>query len=178
MIIDSIFSLLLVLAIIKGFKRGFVVAVFSTLAVLIGLVAAVKLSAVTANYLQEKVNISITWLPFLSFAIVMFVTILLVRLIANIIEKTVELALMDWINKLAGIALYIILYSTVFSVLLFYVAEMKLISSETIQASKTYNFIQPLGPKAINSIGFIIPVFKNLFHQLETFFSAIATNTN
>jgi membrane protein required for colicin V production len=178
MLIDSIFIVLLVMAFIKGYTRGFILAVFSTLAILIGLVAAVKLSAVTANYLHNKANLSMQWLPLLSFALVMFVTILLVRLVAKIIEKTIDLALLGWANKLAGIALYILLYATVFSVILFYAVEMKIIEASTIQASKAYHYIQPLGPKAVNSIGFIIPTFKNLFLQLENFFTSIAEHAN
>ncbi len=174
MFIDFLLTILLVMAVIKGLRQGFIVAVFSTLAVFIGLIAAIKLSAITANYLHEKAHLSMSWLPLLSFALVMFITILLVKIIARIIERTAEFALMGWANKLAGVALYIFLYGMVFSVLLFYLSELKIISSQTIQESKSYSYIQPLAPKIIDGIGNIIPVFKNLFSQLENFFSSIA----
>jgi len=58
MLIDLIFALLLVMAIIKGYQKGFIVAFFSIIAFIIGLAAALKLSAVVAEYLIQSVNIS------------------------------------------------------------------------------------------------------------------------
>ena len=178
MLIDAIVITLFIWAIIKGFSQGFVVAIFSTIAIFIGLIAAVKLSAVTANYLHEKANLTMQWLPILSFALVMFVTVILVRVLAKIIQRTMELAALGWLNKIAGIVLYLLLFATVFSVVLFYAKEIKFVSEDTILSSKTYKFIQPLAPFAINGIGKIIPVFKDTFHQLEIFFDAVATRAS
>ena len=47
---------------------------------------------------------------------------------------------------------------------------MKLLQPETIQKSVTYSFVQPWGPKAINGLGSVIPVFKNMFGQTGKFF--------
>jgi membrane protein required for colicin V production len=70
MIIDIIFLLLLAIAVIKGITRGFVVAVFSFLAIIIGLAAAMKLSYIVANWLQGFFQYGKAWLPFVSFLIV------------------------------------------------------------------------------------------------------------
>ncbi len=176
MLIDILVLVLLVMAIFKGYRKGFVVAVFSTVAIIIGLAAALKLSAVTANYLQESsLKISGYWLPFLSFAMVFLATVILVRIIAKMIESFLDLALLGWANKLAGIALYMLLFMIVLSVIMFYASEMKLISNETIAQSQTYKIIKPLAPKAINSIGYILPACKNIFNQLQLFFSELAT---
>ena len=80
MIIDIICIILLVLAVIKGFQRGLIVGVFSLLAVIIGLAAAIKLSAVVASHIGEAVKISDRWLPVLSFAVVFIAVVLLIRL--------------------------------------------------------------------------------------------------
>ena len=60
----------------------------------IGLIAAVKLSAVTANYLR-KANLTMQWLLY-SFALVMFVSVILVRILAKIIQRTMGLRL--WVG--------------------------------------------------------------------------------
>ncbi len=54
MIIDIAFALLMVLAIFKGLRKGLILGIFSLLAFLIGLAAALKLSAVVAVYLNDK----------------------------------------------------------------------------------------------------------------------------
>jgi len=51
---------------------------------------------------------------------------------------------------------------------------MNFIKAETISDSHVYSLIEPFGPKAIDIVGSIIPVFKNIFQQLSAFFEKIA----
>lgn len=174
MLIDIIFIVLLVIAIFKGYTKGFIIAVFSVLAIIIGLAAAMKLSVVTASWLKDAVHIAAKWLPVLAFAIVFLVVVLLVRLGANALQKATELVLLGWVNKLAGILLYVALYIVILSVLLFYAEKVNILTQNTIASSKTYSFIKPWGPKAVNSIGALLPFFKDMFHQLEDFFAGLS----
>ena len=174
MAIDIIFLVLLAMAAFKGFRRGFIVAIFSFLAIVIGLAAAIKFSVLVSAWLQGNINIGAQWLPFISFAAVMIAVIILVRWIANILQASVELVLLGWLNKLGGIVLYALLYSMVYSVILFYATQMNILKPETIQASQTYAIIEPWGPKVVEMIGSIIPVFKDMFKDLENFFGAIS----
>ena len=174
MLLDLIFAVIIVLAIFKGYQRGLIIGLFSLVAVIIGLAAAMKLSTVAAGYIGKAVKISQEWLPIISFSIVFIIVVLLIRLGANAIEKTVEVVLLGWLNKLGGILLYTIIYTIVFSVLLFYSEQIKLVKPETIQQSAIYSFVQPWGPKSINGVGAVIPAFKDMFSELEHFFDGIA----
>jgi len=129
-----------------------------------------------ADYLGKAVNISNQWMPVISFAVVFLLVILLIRLGAKAIEKTVEMAMMGWLNKIGGIILFAAIYITVFSVLVFYAEQLKLLQPDTIDKSVTYSFIQPWGPKAINGFGSVVPLFKDMFSALEHFFEGVATN--
>jgi membrane protein required for colicin V production len=174
MFIDTLFILLLVAALYKGYSKGLIVAVFSFAAIIIGLAAALKLSSVVAVWLQKSTNLSGFWLPFLSFILVMIGVAFLVKLGAKFVEKTIQLVLLGWVNKLGGIVLYAALYISVLSVILFYFDKMNLLKEDTIATSKTYFFIQPWAPKVIAAFGKVLPIFKDVFHQLETFFEASA----
>jgi membrane protein required for colicin V production len=174
MILDLIVAVILVLAIIKGFQRGLIVGVFSFVAILIGLAAAIKLSVVVAEHLGKSVNISGKWLPVISFILVFIGVVLLIRLGANLIQRTVETAMLGWVNRLGGIFFYIAIYIAVFSVLLFYAEQVHLVKQETIDSSATYSYIRPLGPKAVDAFGTLIPFFKNMFIELEIFFDGIS----
>jgi membrane protein required for colicin V production len=170
MFIDTLFLLIMIAAIFKGYSKGLVVAIFSFAGIFIGLAAAIKLSAAVAVWLQKSTNLSGYWLPFLSFIMVMIAVVFLVKIASKIVEKTVQFALMGWVNKLGGILLYTLLYISILSVVLFYFDKMHLLKEETIATSKTYFFIEPIAPKVIAGFGKIIPFFKDMFHQLETFF--------
>ena len=176
MILDVIVAIILILAIIKGYQRGLIVGVFSLLAIIIGLAAAIKLSAVVAGYIGKAVKLSDQWLPIISFAVVFFIVLLLVRLGAKAIQRTVEIGMMGWINRLGGIVFYIAIYITILSIVLFYAEQMNLLQPETKQKSITYTYIHPLGPKAIDAIGSVIPIFKNMFDQLKDFFGGVSEN--
>lgn len=176
MLLDIIFAALIVFAVLKGYQRGLIIGLFSLVAVIIGLAAAMKLSVVMADYLGKAVNISSQWMPVISFAVVFLLVILLIRLGAKVIEKTVQMAMMGWLNKIGGILLFVAIYITVFSVLIFYAEQLKLLQQDTIDKSVTYSFIQPWGPKAINGFGSVVPLFKDMFSALEHFFEGVATN--
>lgn len=174
MMIDIIVCILLVMAIIKGLRRGLIVALLSMMAFVVGIAAAMKLSVVVADYLKDSVNISAQWWPVISFILVFLVVVLLIRLLANLIEKAVEWTLLGWVNKLGGVILYVLMYIISFSVLLFYAEQLKLISKAAIDSSVTYSAVKPWGPWAINAIGSLIPWFKDMFAQLEQFFDRVA----
>jgi membrane protein required for colicin V production len=174
MTMDIFFVILMVLAIFKGYSRGFVVALFSILAFIAGIAAAMKLSATVANYLGNNEVIGKQWLPVISFLLVFVVVVLLVRLGASVIEKTMQLAMLGWVNKIAGIILYVVLYIVLLSVVIFYANQVKLINDETLEASATWAYVQPWGPWAMNGLGRLLPFFKDMFAELQHFFENIS----
>ena len=172
--IDIIFAVILIIAVIKGLRKGFVVALFSIVAFIIGLAAAIKLSAVVAVHLQNNVALSNRWLPFISFIIVFLAVVILVNLGGKLVEKTFEMAFLGWANRLGGAIFYVLLYIIIFSILLFYAEKINLIKEETISNSVTYPYIKPWGPAVMNGFGKIIPLFKDSFQQLESFFESLS----
>jgi membrane protein required for colicin V production len=127
-----------------------------------------------AKYLGHAVKISDRWLPFLSFILVFIVAVIIIRLGAKAIQRITETVMLGWVNRIGGIVLYAAIYTTIFSVLLFFAGQIKMIKSETLQASVTYPFIRPWGPKAIDTVGSVIPFFKDMFTELEQFFSGVS----
>lgn len=172
--IDIVFAVLIVIAIIKGFQKGLIVALFSIVAFVIGIAAALKLSTVVAGYLQHNSSVSARWLPFISFAIVFLGVVLLVRLGAKLIEKTFQIAMLGWVNRIGGIILFALLYTIIFSIFLFYAEKIHLLKPETIQSSQTFPYIQPWAPKVMDGFGKIIPIFKGMFTELDNFFSGVS----
>lgn len=177
MIIDIAFLIIMILAIFKGLRKGLVLGIFSFLAFIIGLAAALKLSVVVANSLKDSSGAFSKWLPLLSFMLVFIAVIFLVGLLARLIKKTIRFAMLGWLDSLGGILLYTVLYTIIFSVFLFFAGKLFLIQPSTIQDSKLYPYIAPWGPKVMDNLGNIIPVFKDMFTQLQDFFGGLARKT-
>jgi membrane protein required for colicin V production len=131
------------------------------------------LSAALAGYLKDSVHVSTRWLPVLAFVLVFLGVVLLVRGGARLIEAALDLAMMGWLNKLAGVLLYALVYTIILSVLLFYAVQVHLISASTRMASITYPVIRPWGPVVIEGFGRLVPLFKGMFTQLEEFFGRL-----
>ncbi len=174
MIIDLLFIILMLLAIIKGYRLGFLVGIFSFVAIIIGLAAAVKLSTVVAGHLGEVMKVSDRWLPVLSFTVVFIAAVLAVRWGVRLLQGAVEVVMLGWLNRLGGILLYAAVYMIVFSILLFYAEMVRVIQPATISNSATYSFIQPIGPKAIDLFGAIVPLFRDMFTELQDFFDGVS----
>ncbi|MCW3074080.1 MAG: colicin production protein [Flaviaesturariibacter sp.] len=173
MFIDIIVFILLLVAVFKGLRKGLIVGIFSLLAFIIGLAAALKLSTAMASYLGDNISISQRWLPVVAFIAVFLIVVLLVRLGAKALETVFRLVLLGWLNRIGGVVFFAILYLFVFSIVLFYADNLHLLNEDTKKASATYSYLQPLAPKIINGLGRILPFFKNMFAELTTFFSRL-----
>ena len=174
MLIDIAFAMIIFFACIKGLRNGLILALFSVVAFVIGLAAAIKLSAVVAVRLQHNVTVSSKWLPVISFVLVFVLVVFVIHLGGKLIEKTFEMAMLGWANRLAGVLLYIVLYTIIFSVFLFYADKLKIFEKTTIQSSQTYPVVAPLGPKVINGLAKSMPFLKDSFTQLEAFFGDVS----
>ncbi len=177
MIIDIVFAIILVFAFIKGMSKGLIVALFSIAGFIIGLAAALKLSATVAVYLAGSSTGPNKWLPFVSFIIVFAIVLLLVRLGAKLIQKSVEFVMLGWLNRLGGFIFFAILYCLIYSVFLFYITQLHLVSDAIIQSSVTYPYLKPLAPLVLEAIGKVIPIFKDVFEKLQSFFGQAAHTT-
>lgn len=173
MLIDIIVIVLLVMAVFKGLSKGLIVAIFSFLAYLVGLAAALKLSTLMAEYIGTNVEISQRWLPFIAFFVVFAVVVLLVRIGAKAIEGAVKMMMLGWLNRLGGVFFYVLIYFFIFSIILFYTTQLHLIKAETIADSVTYDAIAPFAPKAIDLLGAVLPFFRNMFNELLQFFGDV-----
>lgn len=144
MFIDMLFVCMMAIAIFKGIRNGLIVAIFSMVGWIVGLIAAFKFSDVAAGYLHGSLNLSPRTLYMIAFLLVFILVMLLINLGAKLIEKTIELALLGWVNRLGGIFFYVLLYTLIFSVIIYFAVRVKLISEETIASSHVYPWIEPL----------------------------------
>ena len=177
MIIDIAFIIVLILAIFKGLRKGLILGIFSLLAFIIGLAAALKLSVILADYLKNNAGSFSKWLPLISFMLVFIAVIFLVGLLARIIKKTIRFAMLGWLDSLGGMILYVTIYTIIFSIFLFFTEKLFLIQQSTIHDSKVYLYVVPWGSKVIDNLGKIIPIFKDMFTELQDFFGNIAKKT-
>lgn len=173
MAIDWIYLILVILFFLRGYKKGIIISLFSIIALLVGIAAALKLSQTFVVLLSEKYPTVAKWTPIFVYIIVFLIVAWIVRLFAKFLEKSVEMAALGWLNKIAGGLLYIFLISIIFSLFLWLLTRMGTLSAKEIAASHTYSTLEPLAPKIFKEIGKVIPLFKDSFQDLSNLFGKL-----
>src|SRR5687768_5047218 len=108
MILDIVFLGMLAIAIFKGLRNGLIVAVFSIVAWIVGLIIALRFSYIAADYLKPLLDVSPKLLYIISFFLVLTIVLLLVNLGARLVEKAIGLTPIGWLNRLGGIFFYVL----------------------------------------------------------------------
>lgn len=170
MLIDLICAATLLLALIKGWSKGLIIALFSLLAWLIGILAALRLSVAVAAWLQQYDAIATRYVPLLAFVLVFVAAVLLVRLGARMLQGFAELLYMGWANRIAGALLYSFMYLFLLSVFLFYAVQLSIITPAGLHHSVTAPWLQQMAPLLLNLLGKMLPVVTTWLQQLQQFF--------
>jgi membrane protein required for colicin V production len=180
MTLDIIGITLLIIFFIRGYMKGIIVAAFSVLAVLLGVVCALKLSQLFAAWLMEKGWVTSGWAQLLSYVVLFIGVMLLVRLVGKAVQSSVEAVMLGTVNRIIGGLLFMGITAVVWSSLLWIGTKMMLISPETIAASKTYTYFEPVAPWAFEHIGKLLPFARDVFDKLQEFFDTVnqGTTTN
>jgi membrane protein required for colicin V production len=177
MTLDVIGFIFIILFFIRGYMKGFVVAAFSVLAILLGFLCALKLSQTFAAWMLERGYITSGWGQVISYIILFIVVVLIVNMIGRIIQKALEGIMLGTINKLIGGVLYAFLGAVLWSSLLWLGTRMHLIPAETIAESKFYPALSGLAPWFCEQAGKLMPFLKDTFEKLEHFFDAVNHKT-
>ena len=176
MVIDILFLFALAMAVFKGYTKGFAIGLFSFIAYYIGLAAALKLSSTVAQHISGKDAQPSFWLPVLTFLGVFLAVVIIVNLLARLIREFFKLAALGWLDRIAGIILFVVIYLFIFSILLFYAVKISVFSEEVTSASRVYPYISPIAPSMVDFLGNLLPFFKDMFHELQNFFESTANH--
>jgi len=173
MVLDIIGITLIVAFFIRGWKKGIIVAVFSVLAIVLGVICALKLSNMLSGYLFAKGWASAGWAQLIAYTILFIGVIWLVKLGAKMIEKSAEMLMLGWANRAGGAILYVFIAMFIWSACLWLGSKASVFSQDTVAASKTYTIFEPIAPWVFAHSGTIIPFTKNLVQDVEALFNHI-----
>jgi membrane protein required for colicin V production len=167
MVLDVFCILFLVLAMYKGITRGFIRALLSLVAFVIGWILASLFAGKVGVYLQEHGMQDNKWVPLLSFLMVMIATFIGIHLLGKALDKMTEMLMMGWLNKLAGVLLYVLLYTLLMSTLLYFSERIHLVEKKDMEKSLTYPYMSKWAPVIWEKIGEIVPYIKEIPNQLN-----------
>ncbi|MGB0933460.1 MAG: CvpA family protein [Lishizhenia sp.] len=89
----------------KGFKKGLIIELFTLLALLVGIYAAINFSDFTAEKISGNFTMEDKYLPVVAFTITFLVVGALIYFAGKMIEKMVQIVNLSTVNKLLGLFL-------------------------------------------------------------------------
>ncbi|WP_066758019.1 CvpA family protein [Crocinitomix algicola] len=87
----------------RGFKKGFVIEVFTLLALLVGIYAGIHFSDFMAEILKEHIGIDSEYLPAIAFTVTFLMVGAMVYFSGKMIEKALKLVALGTLNKFTGL---------------------------------------------------------------------------
>lgn len=169
MVIDILSAIIISLGLYLGYRRGLIKTIFDTLSLIIGIVAALKISPVVIDFLQKllKVNPAIPFI--LGIAITFIGVMVAIRFIGKKLEELLEVVHLNIINKSAGAALQGFFFATILALCIGLVDKVKLVSDKEKTTSFTYPYLVQVPEVSQQALNKLKPVFSAFWDKtLET----------
>ena len=160
--IDIILLCCFIPGIIRGLSKGFLEQALALAGIVLSVWAAFRFSSLVCAWLKPYVNISETMLNVVSFALILVVISLAVLLVAKLLTKVAELAMLGWLNKILGlvfalavnaliIGVFIVLFDTINT-------KFELVKPDVLDASIVYTSLRDLSY-------LVFPYLKSFFFK-------------
>ncbi|MFO7814784.1 MAG: CvpA family protein [Halanaerobiales bacterium] len=101
-VIDILISLILLFFIFEGYKKGFVKQTATVFGILISLFLAITRYAEFQYFLEPYLNVSETFLQFISFAVIFIGVNIVIQILSNVLEKMTDNAFIQPFNQVGG----------------------------------------------------------------------------
>ena len=158
-ILDAIILICFIPAIIQGIRKGFIAQVIAIVSIVAGIWLSFKFSNLIASWLGNYIQASGNVLHIVAFALILILVILGLAAIGKLIEATIKIIMLGWLNKLLGVVFALLKCALIVGLVIMAFHSINstfhLVSEETLSGSMLYGPIQD----AANSV---FPYLKGL----------------
>lgn len=155
-VLDIVLGVFLLLGLIQGFRKGFLVELASLIGLVLGVIGSIYFSHFVSDFLIRYVNWEEQTVNLLSFALTFIGIVILVSILAKILTQMADIAALGLINKFFG-ALFGLLSSAFFlSILLLFLnsidRDFSILGEEKKEASILYKPVSSLAPMVLPTL--------------------------
>jgi membrane protein required for colicin V production len=173
MFIDLIATLLILYGFYIGYSRGIIKTIFSLVSIMIGVLAALKLSPYTINLLQNIIKLHPGLSFILGFALTFILVLIVIRFVGKKLEDVLKFAQINFINKVLGGGIMSILLLVFYSYTLWGIDSLNLLSPKEKKTSMSYEYLGSLPAKTESTIAEFKPYFDDFWSKLVDTFDQI-----
>ncbi len=103
-ILDIILLICFIPALIQGFRKGFISQVISIISIIVGVWLSARFANLVSAWIGQYIQGSEQVLRVISFALIFIAAVALLAIVGRLIEGTVKLVMLGWLNRLLGVA--------------------------------------------------------------------------
>ena len=149
-----------------GYKQGFLMELISLGAIVLGVFCGFKLMGEMMLFLEDRFNADRNTLPYLSFIIIFFLVMLLVRMLGKMVKGSIDQSFLGSIDQAMGAGLGVLRTLFLLSIVLWILDSLKIsFKSEWTDDSWLFPFTAKLAPVVADWLGQFLPLFSEIFRQ-------------
>lgn len=158
-VLDIILLICFVPAIITGIRKGFIAQVFSIISMVAGIWLSFQFSELLSNWIGRWIHASHSLLQIIAFIIILVLVIIAFTALSKLLEATIKIILLGWLNRLLGVIFAILKYVLIIGLVLvafdWINSELGLVRKSVLDSSVLY---RPL----LDAADTIFPYLKGL----------------
>ena len=107
-IVDIILLICFVPALVQGLRKGFISQVIAIISIIAGVWVSARFTASASTWLDQYIEGSEQVLKVISFALIFIAVIAVLAILGRLLEGTVKLIMLGWLNRLLGMVLSLV----------------------------------------------------------------------
>jgi membrane protein required for colicin V production len=164
---DIILIVLLLLGAWSGYRKGFLMALFSLAAFLLGLFGAYHLMGDGVVWLGSKIEADPKLMPYISFMIIFLVIVIAVKIIGSILRATIAKTVLGEADNILGAILGIFRYGFMLSIVMWIMTSLHFnLPQDWRKDSVVLPVMEKTAPYIAGKAGSMFPSVGELFKGL------------
>lgn len=162
--LDLILAVFFVIGIASGYRKGFLVTLFSLLAIFLGIVVSFNMMGAAMLTLNEHYNIDEKFLPYVAFAAVFIIVVIVVNLLGKLLKSSLDKTILGSVDQLAGSVLGLVKTAFMISVVFWILGSTEVdLFSRWTDNSRLYPYVVGFAPTVTEWLGDLFPSIGDLF---------------
>lgn len=152
----------------SGFKQGLFIGLLSILAFFIAILLAFKFMHWGADILSERVESLTFMLPFISFVLIFFLVTIVIRILAFLVKKTLDLTILGTFDSFAGAVLGLFKWAIMISLLIWVATSFEYkVPASWVKNSVIYPVIVPVAPAMVELLDAYTPIIDQSIEAIR-----------
>lgn len=163
-VVDIILAFVILGGAFKGYKEGFIVSLFSLVAIILAVLGGFKLMGTAMVFLATRYNFDEKVLPYIAFGLVFLIIVMVVGLLGRLIKSMISESFLGVLDQGAGALLGMVRVTFMLSIILWIADSLKAnFPHEWTANSWLHPITANFAPNVTRWIGQFIPAFKDVF---------------